>query len=156
MSTRRHVRSQQDLLSGLVFLVGGGGFAWAAHGYPMGEAGRFGPGFFPFWLGLALAALGLFLMLRAVVPGRAAERISCIDWRTMGWIAGSATLFGLILVPAGMPIATLVLTVVSSSASREFRWTSALFNGLVLAAFVHLTFVSVLGLPLPIWPSFLG
>lgn len=156
MSTRRHLRSEQDLLSGLVFFVGGGGFAWAAHGYPMGDAGRFGPGFFPFWLGLALVALGLFLMLRALVRGRAAERIPAIDWRTMLWISGSASLFGLILVPLGLPVATLVLTVVSSAASREFRWKPALINGLVLAAFVHVTFVSLLGLPLPVWPSFFG
>jgi hypothetical protein len=156
MSTRRHLRSEQDLLSGLVFLVGGGGFAWAAHDYPMGDAGRFGPGFFPFWLGLALVALGLFLMLRAVVRGRAAERIPSIDWRTMLWISGSAALFGLILVPLGLPIATLVLTVVSSAASREFRWKSALVNGLVLATFVTVTFVSLLGLPLPTWPFFFG
>ena len=52
------IKSQKDFLSGLMFLVVGGIFAWGATSYSIGTGARMGPGYFPLLLGVLLAVLG--------------------------------------------------------------------------------------------------
>ena len=52
------IKSQKDFLSGLMFLVVGGIFAWGATNYSIGTGARMGPGYFPMLLGVLLAILG--------------------------------------------------------------------------------------------------
>lgn len=58
------IASQKDFLSGLMFMVAGGTFAWGATSYQIGEAARMGPGYFPFTLGLILVGLGAMVLGR--------------------------------------------------------------------------------------------
>ena len=67
----------------------------------------------------------------------------------------SVLLFGLAVMPMGLVLATVILIMVSSAASHEFRWKEALVASLVLAAFVTVAFGYGLKLQLPILPPLL-
>ena len=125
-----------------------------AQSYAIGTAARMGPGYFPRLLGLLLLALGALqcvvgLRSRIVVPLN-------LHWRPLLLLLTSVALF-IVLTPwLGLMAAGLVLTLGSSMASREFRWTEALILGAVLGSAAAALFVWGLGVPLPIWPAFVG
>jgi hypothetical protein len=62
--------------------------------------------------------------------------------------------FGIAAPPLGLVIATILLVVVSSAASDEFRWKEAIISSLILAVFTVAAFAYGLQLQLPIWPWF--
>jgi len=62
------LRNKQDFWSGVMFAIIGSGFAWKADSYQMGTAARMGPGYFPYWLGVCLAVLGVVVALAALSP----------------------------------------------------------------------------------------
>jgi len=49
----------------------------------------------------------------------------------------------------------VILIVIASTASSEFRWKEALISGVLLAALAVGVFIIGLKLQLPIWPTFL-
>ena len=68
-----NIKSQKDFLSGLMFLVVGGVFAWGATHYSIGTGARMGPGYFPLLLGVILV-LVVLLLPSGIVP-------SFVRWR---------------------------------------------------------------------------
>jgi len=150
------IRSKQDFWSGIMFLAVGGFFAWIATGYQMGDAARMGPGYFPFWLGILLALLGIGIVLGAISPKAQESEVDRFDWRIAGLIIGSVVLYGFLLPRLGVYISTFILVVASSVASHEFSLKVAIANGIFLVVFSYVAFVKGLGLIFPLWPSFLG
>jgi hypothetical protein len=69
-------------------------------------------------------------------------------------IIGSVVVFGIAAPPLGLVIATILLVIVSSMASDEFRWKEAVVSSLLLAAFTVAAFAYGLKLQLPVWPAF--
>jgi hypothetical protein len=65
-------------------------------------------------------------------------------------------LFGMTAPSLGLVVATILLIVVSSAASTEFRWKEALVSGALLAAVAVAGFIWGLGLQFSVWPTFLG
>ena len=121
--------------------------------YNLGTAARMGPGYFPRILGMLLILLGGIVALRALrLDGPA---IPAWRWWSTGVVLGSVVLFGLIVTYAGLALSTVILIVLASSASSEFRWKEALISGLFLAALAVGVFIIGLKLQLPIWPTFL-
>ncbi|MBR0825118.1 tripartite tricarboxylate transporter TctB family protein [Bradyrhizobium manausense] len=153
--TRPTIRDQRAFASGALFLAFAIFFFVTALNYPAGTAARMGPGYFPRLLAIALAAIGLAVMLGAV--RRTAQRQASQSWDINGlaWVTGSVVLFACLLFPLGLVGALFVLIVVSSRASPEFTWTGALANAAVLIALCLLVFVYGLGLKLPVWPALL-
>jgi hypothetical protein len=74
-------------------------------------------------------------------------------WRPVLVTLGSVVMFGLIVNRAGLVISTILLIVMASAASREFRPREAVISGIVLAALVVGVFVIGLKLQLGIWPG---
>lgn len=122
--------------------------------YPVGTAARMGPGYFPRGLGIILVVLGAILILKGLRSDGA--RIQMGDIRPLGIVLGSVMLFGFTVVPLGLVLATILLIVVSSTASHEFRWKEAVIASVVLAMFVVAVFGFGLKLQLPILPAFLA
>ena len=60
------IKNFQDLYAGLFFLIFGGLSAYLSTSYNMGTGARMGPGYFPFWLGMILAALGVIIIIKAL------------------------------------------------------------------------------------------
>ncbi|MEN7531451.1 tripartite tricarboxylate transporter TctB family protein [Cupriavidus sp. DL-D2] len=150
------IRRQTDFLSGLMFIAVGLAFSWVARGYTMGTAARMGPGYFPFWLGIVLALLGVGVAVGSVSAKAEADRMARWDIKTLLWVLGSVVLFGLILKPLGMVLSVLVLVLVSSMASHEFSWKGAILNAVVLVIISTFAFVYGINLQMPVWPAFLG
>ena len=53
------IKGQQDFWSGILFISFGILALVIARDYPIGEARRMGPGFFPTYIGIALLILGI-------------------------------------------------------------------------------------------------
>lgn len=150
------IKSQRDFWSGLMFMAAGVAFAWAASGYAVGSAARMGPGYFPLMLGVLLAVLGAVITLQAMtIETEDGEPVAAWDWRSIVLVLGAVSLFGALLVPAGLIVALVVLVVVSSFASHEFGWRATLINAVVLVALCLVTFVWGLKLQFPLLPRFL-
>jgi hypothetical protein len=150
------IKSEKDFWSGLMFIAIGVGFAWGASNYSFGSAARPGPAYFPFGLGVILAVLGLFVLIKGLtldVPG--GDKIG--GWPFKPWIVilGAVVIFGLALPRLGMIITLPLLIGIASLASGEFHWKEVLINIVVLTLGCWLVFIKGLGLTIPVWPSFL-
>ena len=148
------IRNPKEFGSGLLFVAFGVAAIAIGAAYPVGTAARMGPGYFPRGLAFILIGLGAILILRSFRdPG---TPIVMKDLKPLLIVLGSVVLFGLTVVPLGLVLATVLLIVVSSTASHEFRWKEAVIASVLLSAFVVAAFGYGLKLQLPILPSFLG
>ena len=124
-------------------------------GYAMGTPARMGPAFFPFWLGLILALLGVVIAVNGMrSKGGPESAFPKFHWLPIAYVLGAVILFGLILKWVGMLIAGIVLVFVSSYGNPEkvsVRATAFLAVGLVV--FCALVFVWGLKLPIPLCPA---
>ena len=146
---------RRDVLAGVFLIVVGTGFAVAALRYPFGTLARFGSGFFPFWLGVVLAGLGVLLAVISALGEENGETpIAGIDLRSFAAVIGSVVLFGLLLTRLGLLLSVVILVLVSSLGSRELRWGSTLGAALLLAGGCCAVFVYGLGLTVPVLPAF--
>ena len=158
------IKSQKDFLSGLMFLVVGGVFAWGATHYSIGTGARMGPGYFPMMLGIILAILGaVILMGSLIVETPDGDKVSKIAWKPLGYILGANLVFGALLgglpsigIPSfGLIAAIFALIIIASKAGDEFSWKSVLILATVLSIGSYLAFIFLLKLQMPVWPAFL-
>lgn len=150
------IRNQKDVAAGLIYVLAGAAFSLGALNYKLGDAARMGPGWFPFWVGVLLAAVGMATIASGMRASAAVEAMKRPQVGAMVWILGAVVLFGLLLKPAGLVLSLVVLVLVSSRASHEFTWRGALVNAVVLVAFSVGAFIKGISLQLPLWPAFLG
>lgn len=143
--------ADRDLWAGVMFVAFGALFAVVARNYPIGTPARMGSGFFPLLVGLFIAALGIVTILRALLH-RARERVDLHPGPLLILVAGLCA-FALLVTDGGIALAIAVLVVICARAGAEFRWGEAIATAVVLAAICIGAFVSVLGLPLAVWPA---
>jgi hypothetical protein len=149
------VKNPTDFWTGLLF--GGLGLfvaVYAATHYTLGTAVRMGPGYFPTWIGALVAILGFALLLQSLrIEG---PRLPRLPLRPTLFILGASVVFGYLLKPLGMVIATVVLVIASAAGGHEFRLREAVLLAIGLAVFSVGVFVYGLGLPFPLWPQLGG
>ena len=151
---RLRIRSPKDFWAGIMFLAISLATVVIAQDYPMGTAGRMGPGFFPSILGWVLAAISAITLIGAFTAhGEPLERFAIKD---MVLILGAVLLFAFLVRGAGLVFAIPVLILVSAFGSTKFRWKSALALAFGAAGFCILLFVKALGLPIPIVGPWFG
>jgi hypothetical protein len=128
---------------------------WIGRDYPFGTGARMGPGYFPSVLGGLLVLFGLAAVVRSFLqPG---ESIGAVAWKPLFLVVAATVAFAFLLPRIGLPVSLVILVLVSAAASERFRfdWRPAL--GLVaLVAFCTLVFVTALGVPLPLFGTWLG
>jgi hypothetical protein len=145
------IRNPKDFYSGLLFIAFGVAAIAIGSNYTLGSAARMGPGYFPRILGILLISLGAILTLRAFrLKG---PPIPAWKWRPTLVVLGSVVLFGLILNYAGLVVSTILLIVIASAASHEFRPKEAIISAGLLAAAAVAIFVIGLNLQIGIWPG---
>jgi hypothetical protein len=149
------IRNQRDFGAGVMYMVIGLFFAIVARQYQYGTAAKMGPGYFPFWLGVIMAALGLLILVKSLSAKAAIDAIPQFNWKIVGLITGSIVLYGILLPKMGFIVAIFVLVMLASSASREFNWKVSLINFVVLLGFTYSVFVMGLKLQFPLLPFFL-
>jgi putative tricarboxylic transport membrane protein len=114
-----------------------------------------GPGFFPLWIGLLLAALSILLValqFRDAAAGNGPEKI---HWRgtgrvLVGWLA--VMVAAALLKPAGFVVSYVLLTAFLILVVFRQRWTAAAAVSLGSAAAFWLLFVKLLNVRLPAGP----
>jgi hypothetical protein len=154
---------QKDFWGGMLFAVIGLLFAVIARGIPgmtfmpgysMGTPARMGPGFFPFYLGAILFVLGVVIAVGGF-RGKKGEdtHVDKFHWGPILYVLGAVVMFGLLLKPIGMLIDGLLLVIVASLGSHEFKLKPVLILGLVLTIFCAFVFVGGLKLPIPLCPD---
>jgi putative tricarboxylic transport membrane protein len=149
------IKSPKDFWAGLMFL-GFGLFAaiWALFNYQMGTAVRMGPAYFPAVLGGLCALLGLLVLIESfAIDGPPVPKISL---RPLVLISVACVVYGYIMKPAGLIIATGALVFIAAFGGHEFKWREVFILYVVLIIFSVLVFVKGLTLPFPLWPAFLG
>ncbi len=135
---------ERSRLGGLVLLALGAVFAWQALDLPFGTAHRMGPGFFPLVVALAVAGLGLALVIAAPpIPGGALP----LALRPLAMISLGVLAFALLIERAGLIPAAFVAVLLSGlSEGRPRPWGILLLAGLsALASWA--VFGRGLGLP---------
>lgn len=148
----------KDFVAGVMFIGLAAFFSILATNYQMGTPARMGSGYFPFWLGIVLGLLGLYVLIKSINfkpdPDSVTEGIGNWDWKSVLWVTGSVTLFGIALPYAGLVISVVVLVFVSAMASYEFHWKGTLVSAIILNVFTYIAFVWGLKLQFPVWPNF--
>ena len=150
----RHIAGSKDLWSGLIFISFGLLAVTLARGYAMGHAGRMGPGYFPTALGGVLAFIGLVLVIQAFLSS--GEAVTGLAWRKAALVLVASGLFGVTVEGLGLAPSTVLLVMISGLASEQFRLWRFLALAIGLAVFSVLTFVTLLGLPIPAFGPWLG
>jgi hypothetical protein len=145
------VRSPKDFVAGLMFIVVGIAAIVIASNYTLGTAARMGPGYFPRILGILMITLGAILALRSFKLKR--EPLPGWRWKPVLVVLGSVVIFGAIVNWAGLVLSTVLLIVMSSAASHEFRPKEAVISGILLAILAVGVFVIGLKLQIGIWPG---
>jgi len=156
MNAQWRIRNQKDFGAGCLYLLAGGGFALGALGYRVGDAARMGPGWFPLWIGVMLAVIGLVVAAKSLQRTAVPEKVKRPELSSLAWVLGAVVLFGLLLKPAGLVVALVVLVLMSSRASHSFTWRAAAINAVLLTLFSIGVFVEGVGLQLDLWPAFIG
>ncbi len=148
------IGNPKDFWSGAIFVAVGLAAVVLARTHPMGTAMRMGPAYFPTMLGGLLALIGLITVLRSLV--RAGEPIGRLAYGKVSLVLASNVLFALLLRRVGLVVSLILLVLTSAYASQRFSWRASLALGVGLAAACAITFVTLLGLPIPLLGAWLG
>jgi len=155
------IANRTDFWAGVMFAAIGVAFTVIAYGvkgvsvlpgYSMGTPARMGPAFFPFWLGLLLTAIGVLILVQAIRSGEK-KPLATFHWGPILWVLGAVCLFGLLLKPLGMPLVGIMLVMVASVPSHQFKVLPVLLLAIGLVIFSTLVFVYGLKLPIPLCPA---
>lgn len=147
------IKNPRDFWAGVMFLTVGAAFAGVALTYKLGTAARMGPGFFPFFLGLILAGLGIAILVSGLRLKNAGPAVDKFHWKPVFWVLFPIVLFGILLKVIGMILSGMMVVVVSSIASEEFKLKPVLWLAVGLVTFCSLAFVAGLKLPIPLCPA---
>ncbi len=146
------IKSPRDFWAGLMF-IGFGLFAsvWAVANYQMGTAVRMGPAYFPAVLGGLLAVLGLIVLLQSL--SAEGPPVADMNFRPLILISAACVVYGYLMKPLGLVLATAALVYISALGGHEFKWREVTILYVILIAFSVLVFVKGLTLPFPICPA---
>jgi hypothetical protein len=158
------IKNYKNFVSGLLFTIGGIGFAIGATRYSIGTAVEMYPGYFPFMLGILLAIIGAAIAIKALC-GNVQNEGHIGKWalKPLFFVVLSVLLFGILLggvqsiglPPMGLVIANFALAFVASKGGPEFTFKEAFVVSAILTAGSYFVFVKMLNLPFQIWPEFI-
>ena len=133
------------------FLVALGALAFVlASELSVGTAAAMGPGYVPRGLALIIMVYGVVLGVRAALAGK--QAFPEIAWRPMFLISAAVALFAILLPRLGLAITSLAVVICAGFAAYDVRLRENAVLALALALFSVLLFVTVLGLPIRVWP----
>jgi Tripartite tricarboxylate transporter TctB family len=148
------IKAPKDFWAGLMFIgVGAFFMIWALTHYQMGTAVRMGPAYFPAVLGGLLAFLGVLVLLESFAMQ--GPPVPVFKFRPLVLISVACVIYGYVMKPFGLILATLLLVFISALGGHEFKWKEVTILYIVLIVFSLLVFVKGLTLPFPICPAFM-
>jgi hypothetical protein len=142
-----------DHVGGLLLLVFGIWYsAVALQYYPYWAPTGPGSGFLPFWLGVAMAALAVLLLLQArrAAAAGAGWLPEAPARRRLLLVLGATVLFVALLKLVGMLLGTVLFLVAVLRGIEGYRWPAALAIASAVAAFNYLVFTYWLRVQFPV------
>ena len=147
------LRNNKDFLAGLLFIAIGVVAVAVARDYPMGNAMRMGPAWFPTVLGGILILLGAWVAARGI---RSGEKVKGEwGWKPLLMIALAILLFGFLMPRLGLVPALVAVFWVSAAGGREFRLKEVLVLTALMSAFAVVVLLYVLKIPYPLIAGYL-
>jgi len=143
---------RRDAAVAALALAFGAAAAYESSQLPFGTVHGPGPGFFPWWTSIVIAALASIFLAqaltsRAKVEPEAGGRIS----KVLALLAALA-LYTYLLETLGYPLCTFLLVLFMLRGIEPQRWTLALGMAAFIALVSHVVFAVWLGVPLPRGP----
>jgi putative tricarboxylic transport membrane protein len=112
-----------------------------------------GPGYAPMLIAAALAAFGVLFLVRAIVS-RTSEPPEPAVFRPVLIVLGAMLAFGLLVERAGLFLALVACIGIAGLAAHERKPLQITLLALGLSATICLVFVTLLGLPIRLFPRF--
>ncbi|GGE51662.1 membrane protein [Agaricicola taiwanensis] len=145
------MKKPQDFFLGLIFLGVAIVIAVYSRQYDLGTTRQMGPGYLPLVIALLLGGFGILLAARSFFGDwEPAERLG-ISQAVL--VLGGAALFGLLVRPAGLIVAALVLIIVAGFAYRPRKRLPLLVFAVLLTAGCVIVFPWLLGQQIPVLGS---
>jgi hypothetical protein len=148
-----NLRNNKDFLAGFLFIAIGVVAVVVARDYPMGNAMRMGPAYFPSALGGILILLGAWVTARGI---RSGEKVKGEwGWKPLLLIALAIVLFGFLMARLGLVPALVAVFLVSAAGGREFRLKEVLVLTALMSIFAVVVLLYVLKMPYPLIAGYL-
>lgn len=144
-------KALNDIVSGVLFIVIGFAFGYAASGYQIGTALRMGPGYFPLVLAGLLCLIGIGIVIKGFRSTSGGEPIGVFPWRGMILLLGALTFFGMTIRGLGLVPCLFITVFASAMASRSTTLVGALVLAVFMVVFCVAIFIYGLGVPLPLF-----
>ena len=138
----------QDVLSGVLFVVVGIAGLWLGKDLAMGTAFRMGPGYFPMVLCGALVFLGLIITIKGIIAN--GEMPGHLHWRPLLLVTLSVLAFAGLIETAGLLPASIAVVLISAFGGPEFRWLEGIVLAIVLSLGAVGLFIYALNMTIPI------
>lgn len=143
-------KSPKDVWSGVMFIAIGALGLWIGRDYPMGSPVRLGTGVFPRLLCWGLIVIGAIVLVQGfIVKG---EPVGKWAWRPIILVSIAATLFALLIEPAGLVVSMVVLMGIGALAGDDHtikEWS--IFSAIMVVISVAM-FIWGLGMPIKVFP----
>lgn len=144
--------NSRDFFTGLFFVAVGTAIFVIARDYGMGTMAQLGPGAFPMFLAVLMMGLGGAIAVTALRDKT--KGIFQLCWRPLVVITAAVALFGFALEPLGLFVSVALMSLVSRVARPGQSPMESLVLAALLAAGACVVFITLLGLPVRLWPAF--
>ena len=144
----------QNVSAGLFFLAVGLVGLWGGRDLAVGTAEAMAEGYFPRAISILLLVIGAAILVSALRrPGTGIGRVGL---RPLSALTGSIVAFAVGLDRLGLVVTILVSVAIANLAARPIRMLPLLMLVAVLVVSIAAVFVWGLGLPLRLFPRWLG
>ena len=143
------LKSPQDLGAGLVFILIGLAGLYFGQDLRFGSAARMGPGFFPYYISLAIVLIGAIVAARSFALH--GPPIEAMKLRPILCVLAALLVFGFAMETLGLVFSAVALTVVATLAQRRPNWRDTLLLAAGMTAFCAIVFVWALKQPLTLF-----
>lgn len=151
---RLAIKDPGQFLFALFLLAMGAAGIIGASQLRMGIALRMGPGYVPMILSVCLVLFGIAVLIRALrIEG---PPIGRWPWKEGGYVFLAILFFAVFVERLGLAVSTMGVVLLASLASPERRWLHIVLFALGLVVLCVGVFKFLLGLPLSIFPPFIG
>jgi putative tricarboxylic transport membrane protein len=147
------IRGPQDFVGGLALVAVAAFALWASSDLQGMQGFSFGAGTMPRMFAVLLLGLGVVLAVTAVlVEG---EPMAKFHWRGPLFVGLAILCFAVSIRPLGLIISAFASFLIAALGTPETRWKETIIVGIALTIGCSLLFPYALGLPMPLYPSFL-
>ncbi len=148
------MQRKYQLSSAIFFLVLGVGFVVEAQKLKLGRISRPDPGFFPFWLGVAMIVAAAFFLIRVLRRDVGSEGRPESLWRGLHWGQALFSLFAmlgyaLVLDRTGYLLTTFILLFVLFRYVGSQSWRATILGSVATSVLTYLLFKVWLQVQLP-------